>query len=403
MAVSQAHRAGPCRPVRPRVPRALFCGHTRRDEPGGPAFDLDRSPPVPHNFTIMDNPYQQQPQRAFWRSAVADLSAIEMHGVYQPSFAITPDMRIAAAGSCFAQHIAAQFKARGFGFLDTEPAPPMLDADSAKEFGYGLYSARYGNIYSVRQLVQLFDRAASRFAPRDDIWETNGKYYDPFRPTIQPGGFASEAELRLDRDFHLCQVARLLEQTDLFVFTFGLTEAWVNRHDGAVLPTCPGTHAGRYDPETYAFKNFRVSEVLEDAESFIAMARRHNPAMRFLFTVSPVPLTATATDQHVLPATVYSKSVLRAACGELMEAHDFVDYFPSYELVASHPMRGIFFRPNMRNVAAEGVARVMDIFFAAHGAAAPVAPSATEEQASEPATVSGDPACDEEILEFFQK
>lgn len=347
----------------------------------------------------MDNPYKQQPQRAFWRSAVADVAPEDMDGIYQPRFPITPETRIAAAGSCFAQHIARQFKARGYRFVDVEPAPPLLDAETAAAFGYGLYSARYGNIYSARQLVQLFDRAAGRFTPQDDVWVTDGQVHDPFRPTIQPGGFVSEAEMRADRHYHLDRVAALLAETDLFVFTFGLTEAWINRNDGAVLPACPGTHAGRFDPERHAFRNFRFAEVVQDAEAFIEMARRENPEMRFLFTVSPVPLTATATDQHVLPATVHSKSVLRAVCGELVRAHDFVDYFPSYELVASHPMRGMFFQPNMRNVTAKGVARVMDIFFAAHGA--PQRPGETAALAEDQPDTD-DAVCDEEILDFFR-
>ena len=189
----------------------------------------------------------------------------------------------------------------------------------------------------------------------------------------------------------------MLEQTDICVFTFGLAEAWENTRDGTVLPTGPGTVAGRFDPDVYAFKNFRFAEILEDAQAFIAYARRHNPEMRFLFTVSPVPLTATATDQHVLPATVYSKSVLRAVVGELMMDHDFVDYYPSYELVASHPMRGIFYRPNMRQVASEGVARVMDIFFRAHGGEAAEVEAAGAPQAAE----TSDVHCDEEVLEMF--
>lgn len=344
-----------------------------------------------------DTPYARQPERAFWRPAVADLSPIEMGGIYVPKFPVTRDMRISAAGSCFAQHIARQFQSRGYRFMDAEPAPPFIDAATAESCGYGCYSARYGNVYSMRQLVQLFERAEGRFDPQDRTWFNKGRAYDPFRPTIQPGGFASEDEMLADRAFHLGQVGGLLEQTDLFVFTFGLTEAWVNAADGAVLPACPGTHAGRYDPDRYAFKNFRFAEVLRDAEDFIEMARAKNPEMRFLFTVSPVPLTATATDQHVLAATVYSKSVLRAVCGELAMAHEFVDYFPSYELVASHPMRGIFYRPDMRNVAAEGVARVMDIFFAAHDqgddAPKPEAPAGRD---------PGDVSCDEEILEFFR-
>lgn len=345
----------------------------------------------------MPNPYETQPPRAFWRSAVSERSAIEMDGVYEPRFEISQDMRISAAGSCFAQHIARQFRLRGYTFMDFEPAPPMIDAQMADEFGYGHYSARYGNIYSVRQLVQLFERATGRFEPEDHVWETKSRFYDPFRPSIQPGGFASEAECLLERGHHLGQVAGMLEQTDIFVFTFGLTEAWENTRDGAVLPTCPGTIAGRFDPDVYAFKNFRFAEILEDAQAFIAYARRHNPEMRFLFTVSPVPLTATATDQHVLPATVYSKSVLRAVVGELMMDHDFVDYYPSYELVASHPMRGIFYRPNMRQVASEGVARVMDIFFRAHGGEAAEVEAARAPQAAE----TSDVHCDEEVLEMF--
>jgi hypothetical protein len=192
----------------------------------------------------------------------------------------------------------------------------------------------------------------------------------------------------------------MLKETDLFVFTFGLTEAWENTRDHAVLPTCPGTDAGDFDPQTYAFKNFRFAEILEDAQTFILYAREHNPNMRFLFTVSPVPLTATATDQHVLPATVYSKSVLRAVCGELMEMHDFVDYYPSYELVASHPMRGVFYKPNMRQVAAEGVSRVMDIFFRAQGAEMEIAAQADTTDVPDASNVR-DVHCDEEILEMF--
>ena len=351
----------------------------------------------------MDNPYKHQPSKAIWRSAVAEYSHIEMDGVYEPRFEITPQMAISAAGSCFAQHIARQFRQRGYNFQDFEPAPRMIDAETADEFGYTQYSARYGNIYSVRQLVQLFERAEGRFEPEDHVWETGGRFYDPFRPSVQPGGFATEAECLVERRFHLEQVAKMLKETDLFVFTFGLTEAWENLNDHAVLPTCPGADVGTFDPERYGFKNFRFAEILEDAETFILYARERNPEMKFLFTVSPVPLTATATDQHVLPATVYSKSVLRAVCGELTMKYDFVDYNPSYELVAAHPMRGLFYRPNMRQVALEGVARVMDVFFGAHAAGAAVQNGSDTLVSSDAADAKriADVACDEEILEMF--
>lgn len=315
---------------------------------------------------MTDNPYSSMPPRAFWRAAVAEVSPLEIRDLYRPKFSITRLMSIAAAGSCFAQHIARQFRTRGYKFLQMEPPPPNLDAEQLEKFGFELYSARYGNIYSIRQLLQLFRRAAGSWVSCEDVWETDGRYYDPFRPSIEPSGFVSAEEMRRDRCYHLERVKRLLRRTELFVFTFGLTEAWLCREDGTVLPTCPGTIAGTFDPARYEFHNFDYKEVLQDAENFIALALDNNPEMRFLFTVSPVPLTATATQSHVLQASVYSKSVLRAVCGALYERYAQVDYFPSYELVASHPMRAMFFQPNLRGVSPVGVEHVMKTFFRAH-------------------------------------
>ena len=54
-----------------------------------------------------------------------------------------------------------------------------------------------------------------------------------------------------------------------------------------------------------------------------------NPRARLLLTVSPVPLAATATPNHVLVASIHSKSVLRAVAGELaedMENHSLLPF-----------------------------------------------------------------------------
>jgi hypothetical protein len=85
-----------------------------------------------------------------------------------------------------------------------------------------------------------------------------------------------------------------------------------------------------------------------------------------ILTVSPVPLVATAETDHVLTATVYSKSVLRAVAGELAAGDDCVAYFPSYELITGALARGQYFEENMRSVKPEGVAYVMQHFLEAH-------------------------------------
>ena len=353
------------------------------------------------------HPYHNLPPAAYWRSAVAEVNPLEMTSLYRPRFELTRNMKIATAGSCFAQHIGRTFKTRGYNVLDVESAPAFLQEEDHVRFGFGMYSARFGNIYTIRHLVQLFKRASGDFKPDEQLWKTNGRYYDPFRPSVEPSGFATPEEAFKDIAYHLAQVNKLLGQTDVFVFTFGLTEGWLVQSDGAALPTCPGTIAGDFDPTRYIFKNFNYESVLADAIEFIEMAREIRNHMRFLVTVSPVPLPATASGHHVLPATVYSKSVLRAVCGALVEKYDYVDYFPSFEIISSHPMRGMFYKENMRKVTPQGVEHVMNCFFRAHGHAefSPI-PSTSKAQNAQFEPVEVDEyelACDELMLEQYAR
>lgn len=350
-----------------------------------------------------DNPYAAQPARAFWRTAVTGRAPAEISEVYAPGFEITKDMAIATAGSCFAQHIGRHFKRRGYNVLDVEPPPPGL-APRTEEFGFDLYSARYGNIYTARQLRQLFQRAHRRFFPRETAWERDGRFFDPYRPSVEPNGFTSAAELKNDTAHHLKLVRTLLTRTDLFVFTFGLTEAWVSKWDDAAFAVCPGTIAGRFDDRLHRFHNFTYEETLKDAEAFIKFALRRNRRMKFLLTVSPVPLTATASGQHVLPAIVHAKSILRTVCGALTAKYRQVDYFPSYELIASHPMRGRFFEGNKRSISKAGVAHAMNSFFAAHDEPtvdSDLAPLPRATPAAEGQEAADNVICDDEIIEAF--
>ena len=312
---------------------------------------------------MSEHPYRGLPDSAYWRRSVVGKGPV-IDPLAGGFLTLARDDKVATAGSCFAQNIARHLKKSGFNFLVTESAHPIVPAAAAERHGYGQYSARYGNIYTARQLLQLFDRAYGAFTPAEDIWPAPDgvRVVDPFRPTIEPEGFASEAELRAGRDHHLARVRAMFETLDIFVFTLGLTEGWESTVDGAVFPLCPGVSGGAFDARTHAFHNFRVSEVVADLDAFIARLRGVNPAARLILTVSPVPLAATMSGNHVLAATTYSKSVLRAAAQEVVETHEGVFYFPSYEMIMGAPAGARYFAEDMRNVTEEGVAHVMSVF-----------------------------------------
>lgn len=291
-------------------------------------------------------------------------------GLYRKKFPIDASMQIMTAGSCFAQNISKSLRQHGYTVIDEEPPPASLGGLAAKNFGYSLYSARYGNIYTARHLLQLLRESVGRNEPQNVVWQKAGRFYDALRPAIEPNGLASAEEVLAHRAEHLSRVRDVVRKVDLLVFTFGLTEAWVHKTSGTVYPTAPGTIAGSFDPDQYRFVNFTYEQVLDDFERVRRFLKRRRPEVKFLITVSPVPLAATAEDEHVLSATVHSKSILRAVAGSLVRRYDDVDYFPSYELIAT-PFNGRFYDESGRTVTSEGVDAAMEMFFREHGDVSP--------------------------------
>lgn len=331
----------------------------------------------------MSSPYAGRPSRSFWKTGVVEVAGAVLPDLYRAKFAIDRGMPIATAGSCFAQHIGRAMRARGFKVLDAEPAPPGLDEATAASFGYGIYSARYANIYTVRQFVQLVSEALGRFTPAERVWEKDGRYFDAMRPSVEPQGLAT-AELVLEhRAYHLSAVLTVLREAEVLVFTMGLTEAWADRDTGCVYPTAPGTIAGTFDARRHVFRNQTYPEIAADFEVLRELLHEINPGLRMLVTVSPVPLTATASEDHVLVASTYSKSVLRAVAGDMAGRFDDVDYFPSYEVITGAKARGRFFGDNLRTVEPIGVATVMATFFGEAEAASEQRTPAADEAATQ--------------------
>lgn len=358
------------------------------------ALAKDERIPMPH-------PYADLPDTAFWKTGVEKADRQRFPGLYEPRLRLTKDVPVATAGSCFAQHIGTWLRAAGCRLLDAEPAPRAMSDVLARRFGYGLFSGRYGNIYTARQLRQFLEEVADGEADPRHVWENDGAFRDGFRPTVEPDGLGSVAEVLLHRDYHLERTSRMLRQAELFIFTLGLTEAWEDAETGRVYPLCPGVAGGTFDAERHRFRNFRHAEIIEDLHAIRALLHRFNPDMSLLLTVSPVPLTATASGNHVLAATSWSKATLRAAAGDFVAETDRTDYFPSLELVTQPASGGPWFAPNMREVSEAGVARVMSVFFEAHGLTDLIGTARDTRDNEDDSDRETEPYCDEILLQAF--
>jgi len=105
-------------------------------------------------------------------------------------------------------------------------------------------------------------------------------------------------------------------------------------------------------------------EIAADIRALIGLIHeiRDGKDFRMLLTVSPVPLTATAEPRHVLVSSTYSKAVLRSVAGDIVEEYEYVDYFPSFEIITNPVSISRNYELNRRSVTSIAVDNVMRLF-----------------------------------------
>src|SRR5262249_37853674 len=83
----------------------------------------------------------------------------------------------------------------------------------------------------------------------------------------------------------------------------------------------------------YVFRTTTVAENLDNLRAIVALVRDVNPGCRFVFSLSPVPLTATLEARSAMEADCLSKSILRVAVELLVAETAGCVYWPAFEIV----------------------------------------------------------------------
>lgn len=309
-------------------------------------------------------PYNGLPERAFFRNDT--LRRGDLAFDQDPGLSLTPSTRVMSAGSCFAARIADFIRSSGINYLSADDRIAVDDA--VREETPNVFSLRYGNIYTTRHLMQLLQRATGELSTVPPVArDGEGRYRNLLRPSVL--SYASPTMLLADDAAHLRNVATMIGQADVFIFTLGLTEYWMDLQSGLALPATPGCGHGAFDAARHTFHNATLGEVVDELQQGIDCLRRLNPALQVLLTLSPVPLVATYTPVSAVEATFYSKSLLRQAIATACASRSGVSYFPSYEIITNPHVIAQNFAADMRSISDTGVARVMAHFRARYLAA----------------------------------
>lgn len=311
----------------------------------------------------MTHPYKNLPSTSFWTKSVSSTSWENVFLECKSKFKIKSTDIVASAGSCFAQRISTFLKSENFNYFNFEPPHPIIDASSANQLGYNLFSARYGNIYSIRQLRQLIDECLEiRSIIKNFEFTANGKVKDLLRPGIHGEGWESIEEAEADRVYHISRVKFMLLNMNVFIFTLGLTEQWLDYKNNVIYGTHPSVTTSKVTTVNLDKINLDYNDNLNDLIYCINLIRQINPSVRFILTVSPVALVASHQSDHVLISNYYSKSILRAVAGKICSMADYVDYFMSYEIFNASQSFGQYLSQDLRDVNQRGVNVAMHLF-----------------------------------------
>ncbi len=273
--------------------------------------------------------------QARWPNIAASFAG-EVWPQLQPSFRIARGQSVFTIGSCFARNIEEHLVALGCRV-------PMMDFNLPPDEWSGGANGAMNRFHppAFRQCLEwtatIFDRDGKvgwddckrlAFECGPDQW------FD-----MDMGATAPVSQARIiERRQHIYEVFSAVFTADCLMMTPGLVEAWRDTESGLFIHEAPTLKAMVARRERWELAILSSETCRQDMLKAIDVVRARNPGVKVLVTTSPVPMTATFSGQDVRVANTYSKSVLRAVCGEIALQRPMVDYFPSYEAVTlSHP------------------------------------------------------------------
>lgn len=276
---------------------------------------------------------------------------------------INRSSKIFTMGSCFALEIRHELRRRGF---DVYPKYDEIEFDQTSQILDSLPdrdNINHYDTFTIRQEVELAF-GQSHYRP-EDFWEVRDSainkvmrrdsvYQDPYRKNI----YAADAAGILEVSRKVGGAIRDgLERADVYVFTLGLIESWLNTANGLYVCSYPGTGGGGGAAQTVLHVG-TFQENYENLKRVCDLIFGAFPQKHIILTVSPVALERTFRDMDVVVANMESKTLLRAAAGQICREYPNVHYLPSFELFAYHDLA----HDNGRHATRDGVETVLDLF-----------------------------------------
>lgn len=274
-----------------------------------------------------------------------------------PRFQVEPESSVFTIGSCFARNMERHLSNLGYEI-------PMLDFDVPKEEWRNVPQGIL-NKYTPPAICQELTWAAS-ILKRDGVVQEEDcvKFRYDVGDKVIDNNLAGFIPVTPDRFFErrkeIFNCFRHAFSADCVTITLGLIECWYDSEREIFIQDAPVTNRTlmKSVQDQVSFVRLSHAQSSEFVQRSLDVIGELNPKSKVLITVSPVPLGVTFTDDDVIVANSYSKSVLRSVAGEIAENNPEVGYFPSYEAVTFTRDWGVF-ESDLRHVTIEAVGELV--------------------------------------------
>ena len=253
--------------------------------------------------------------------------AVEIY--FEPKFQLASDARFFCIGSCFAREIENAL---------TDDDREVLSRVCPEDFGLGQddfplhFYPPHGILVQFNSFAMLneIERAiAQKPIKDDDFIQIGDDYWDGSLHQATPTTLDKCKRTRAMVD----QTYSTLPTADCVIVTLGLTELWWDKQRNIAFNDTPKNVMRMKKEGRVEFYNTSYGEARENVLNVVHSIQKLSPDAKLILTVSPVPLNRTFSTQDIIVANSYSKSVLRSVAQDVAALHDFVDYYPSYEMV----------------------------------------------------------------------
>lgn len=309
------------------------------------------------NLSLQSSP---RPQTKFVEHVKSNTITLPSHDLFDA------DDVFFTMGSCFAEEVRIALKKRG---LKCVPDYKNIQFDSAEAVVDELPKREHMNFYNSFTVLQQFQQILGDWQQNnDDFWLINKRikpptwgqecYQDPYRRLVM----AKSPDVLNDvLDQINAEMLAGFHAATAFVFTFGMTEVFINKTSGKVAAQKP-LYAGAGGAKETVMHASSFQENYDNVVELVRLIRKHKPDAPIILTVSPVPLARTFQAADVITISTEGKSILRAVLGQVCREMEGVYYLPSYEFVMARGAAN--FEPDRRHVRRDTVDQIVQSFVA---------------------------------------